>query len=167
MPVPARLQWFRMRWLTILVLLPPLGAEFLSVEMNVSGLDCASCAGSVERVVRRVKGVESVSFRLQPVAAAEARLKPGNTTPLDEFRDAMKRLGYTPGDAKIEAAGSIESHEGTWRFRPSGIEQTYRIEIAEKIDLHAGEAIVEGVIPTPADRTKPEVLRLRAIRKPK
>lgn len=156
-----------MRFIAVFMMLTPLRAEFLAVEMTVSGLDCASCAGAVERVVRRVKGVESVSFRLQPTAAAEVRLKPGNTTPLDEFRDAMKRLGYTPGDAKIEAAGSIESSEGEWRFRPSGIDRTYKVETMEKIDLRAGEAVVEGVIPTPADRTQPEVLRLRAIRRPK
>lgn len=156
-----------MRSIAALLLLVPLRAEFLNVEMTVSGLDCASCASSVERVVRRVKGVESVAFRLQPTAVAEVRLKPGNTTPLDEFRDAVKRLGYTPGDAKIEAAGSIESAGGEWRFRPSGIERTYKIEPTEKIDLRPGEAIVEGVIPTPPDRTQPEVLRLKVIRPPK
>src|SRR5205085_6339078 len=73
--------------------------EFLRVELAVGGLDCVSCAQSVDKTLKKIRGVEAASFRTE-AAVAVLDLKPGNRVALDEIRDAVKRIGYTPKEAK-------------------------------------------------------------------
>ena len=63
-------------------------AEFLHVEQSVTGLDCMSCAESAPRNLKKIKGVESASFRTKD-SVAVLELKPGNTVTLGEIRDAV------------------------------------------------------------------------------
>src|SRR5260370_29798490 len=93
----------------------PLGAELLHVEQPVGGLDCASCAQSVDKTLKKIKGVETASFRTAD-AVAVLELKPGNTVPLDEIRDAVKRIGYTPKEAKVALRGEARMEGGHWLF---------------------------------------------------
>ena len=53
----------------------PLAAELIHVELTLGGLECASCAQSVDRVFKRIKGVETASFKDSVVTLD---LKPGN-----------------------------------------------------------------------------------------
>ena len=144
----------------------PLNAEFLSVEMRVSGLECASCARSVDKVLRKIKGVESASFRAED-GTAVVQLKPGNMVPLDEIRDALKRVGYTPGDANVKARGAVTKEGDAWQFRPAGLDRAFALHSAndESAKIRAADSvIIEGQVPAPRDRTAPEVLLPRIVR---
>jgi copper chaperone CopZ len=135
----------------------PLAAEFRSVEMGVGGLDCASCAGSVERALRRIRGVESASFRLADSTAVLA-LKAGNTVALDQVRDALKGLGYTPKDAKVSARGVMEDAG----FKVTGPDRVYKLD-GGTAPARGKEVTIEGTVPAPADRSALEVLRVSRI----
>ncbi len=135
----------------------PLAAEFRSVEVGVDGLDCASCAGSVERALRRIRGVESASFRLAD-STAVLTLKPGNTIALDQVRDALKGLGYTPTDAKVSARGVLEDAG----FKVRGPDRVYKLE-GGPAPVRGKEVTIEGTVPAPTDRSAPEVLRVSKV----
>src|SRR5437868_1526867 len=79
-------------------------AEFLHVEQSVTGLECVSCAESAPKNLKKIKGVTSATFRTED-SVAVLELGPGNTVPLAEIRDAVKRMGYTPAAAKFTARG--------------------------------------------------------------
>jgi copper chaperone CopZ len=81
-------------------------AQLQSVHMHLSGLDCGSCEQSIEKRLKRVRGVESASF---DAGASTVRIvfAPENTAKLDVIRDALKGLGYTPGDTAIEVLGTV------------------------------------------------------------
>ena len=145
-----------MRKLIPLLFALPLAAEFRSVEMRVDGLDCASCAGSVERALRRIKGVESASFRLSDATAVVA-LKPGNAVVLDQVRDALKAIGYTPKDARVVARGVAEETG----FKVTGPDAVYRMEGVTP--PRGVEVTLEGTVPAPADRAAPGILRVSKI----
>ena len=137
----------------------PLCAEFLHVEQSVTGLDCVSCAQSVDKTLKKLKGVETASFRMED-STAVLQLKPGNSTPLEEIRDALKRLGYTPKEAKITVRGEARREGEKWLFRVAGGAAEYALdlsggqEIADQVRRSAGgAAIVEGSIA--ADRGAP------------
>lgn len=145
-----------------IMLLVPGFAEFRYIEMGVSGLDCASCAASVEKTLRRLKGVESAEFRM-PQSVAVVRLKADNTVSLDEVRDALKRVGYTPTEAKVSARGRVLSAQGKWRLRMAGLDREYLLEGTSS--LRENDAVlVEGSIAPSSDRAAPEVLKISAIR---
>jgi copper chaperone CopZ len=128
-----------------------LGAEFLHVEQSVGGLDCASCAQSVDKTLKKIKGVETANFRMAD-AVAILELKAGNVTPLDEIRDAVKRIGYTPGVAKVRVRGEARMESGKWLFRVAGGGAEYALDVAgeaigQQVRQSAGGvAVVEGSI---------------------
>ncbi len=126
------------RLFVLFLAIGPLKAELMHVELSVSGLDCISCAQSVDRILKKIKGVDTASFRTQ-VAVAILDLKPVNAVTLDQIRDAVKGIGYTPGAAKVTVRGEAREEGGKWLFRVAGSEAEYRLEIA------AGQAVDTGV----------------------
>src|SRR6266852_4400195 len=137
----------------------PLGAEFLHIEQSVTGLDCASCAQSVDKTFKKMKAVETATFRMED-SVVILQLKPGNTLPLEDVRDAVKRIGYTPKEAKVTVRGETRREGEKWLFRVAGGAAEYPLDvsagegIAEQVRRSAGGmAILEGSIA--ADRGAP------------
>jgi cation transport ATPase len=129
-----------------------LRGEFLRIEQAVGGLDCVSCAQSVDKTLKKIKGVEAASFRTED-AVAVLDLKPGNRVALDEIRDAVKRIGYTPKEAKVTVRGQARMEAGKWLFRVAGSDAEYSLNgsagaIADQLRQSAGGAaiVVEGSI---------------------
>ena len=146
-----------MRILWVLFLSVPLLAEFRQVEIKVSGLDCASCAESLPKVLERMRGVESAAMD-DKAGLVTVKLKAGNRIPLEDLRDKLKQAGYTPGDARIHALGVLVSEEGKWRFRPAGISRFYTAELPAAIKPVADQTVeVEGTVS--ADRLKVSKLK--------
>lgn len=128
----------------------PLGAELLHVEQPVGGLDCISCAQSMDKTLKKIKGVETATFRLAD-AVAVLEMKPGNTTSLDDIRDAVKRVGFTPKEAKVTVRGEARMEDGHWLFRVAGGAVEYALEVsagvADQVRQCAGSmAVVEGSV---------------------
>ena len=118
----------------------PLVAELIHVELTLGGIECASCAQSVDRVFKRIKGVETASFKDSVVTLD---LKPGNPVTLEQLRDAAKGMGYTPGAARLTARGQGREEGGKWLFRVTGTDAEYQLDTA----VEAGATlIVEGSI---------------------
>jgi copper chaperone CopZ len=140
------------RWQRLLALMFvsfPLGAEFLRVELKLGGLDCISCAQSVDRMLKRIKGVDVASFRTAD-SVAVVELKPGNAVALDQLRDAVKGIGYTPGAAQVTARGQARSEGGKWLFRLPGPDVEYPLEVPASQQIPSGATlIVEGAIAGP------------------
>ena len=135
-----------MRLLILLAMSCALRAEFLRVELAVGGLECASCAQSVDRSLKRIRGVESAEFRMKD-SIAVIELAPGNKVELARIRDAMKGIGYTPKSAKVTARGEAREQGGKWVFRPAGLESELAIEGAGELRKYQGAVvIIEGTI---------------------
>ena len=62
-----------------------------SIELQVQGMTCASCVGRVERVLRRVPGVQEVAVNL---ATERARIKLLAGTPVQALVAAVMMAGY-------------------------------------------------------------------------
>jgi copper chaperone CopZ len=136
----------------------PLCAEFLHIEQSLTGLDCISCAESVGKTLKKIKGVETASFRTQD-SVAVLDLKPGNTVTLQEVRDRVKNLGYTPKGAKVSVRGEARGGAGKWTFRPAGVEAEFPLVVTEdKITVKqldkGGVMILEGVMDDPSGPLK-------------
>ena len=137
------------RLLELMFVAVPLCAEFLHVELKVGGLDCISCAQSVDSRLKRIRGVDTASFRTKD-SVAVVDLKPGNTVPLDLIRDAVKGIGYTPGAAKVTVRGQVRSESGKWLLRVAGTDAEYPLEVSAAQEIAAGAALtVEGTIAGP------------------
>ena len=134
-------------------------ADFLHVEQAVTGLDCISCAESAPRNLKKIKGVEAASFRTKD-SVAVLELKPGNTVPLGEIRDAVKRMGYTPAGAKVTVRGEARKDGGKWILRVAGVEAEYPLEVPAGQEIRAGGVtIIEGSLADSAGPLKVSVAK--------
>jgi cation transport ATPase len=151
------------RLFALILAAAPLGAEFLHVEQSVTGLDCISCAESAPRNLKKIKGVASASFRTED-SVAVLDLKPENTVPLGDIRDAMKRMGYTPTAAKLSVRGQARLDAGKWILHVSGNDAEYPLDISAahgiESQLGSGAAvIIEGSIADPSAPIKVSAVR--------
>ena len=133
----------------------PLHAEFLHVELTIGGLDCISCAQSVDKVLKKIKGVETASFRTQD-SVAVLDLKAGNTTPIEQIRDAVKGIGYTPKAARVTVRGQARAEGGRWTLQVAGAEYQLDVTGVRPVD---GAVLVEGTIAEPAAPLKVSAMR--------
>jgi copper chaperone CopZ len=112
----------------LLMLFAPLAlaqAEFLQVMLAVDKMDCATCVKSMEMGLKKIRGVEKVA--VDPAAGVEFTLAPGNRISLEQLRDAIKGVGFRPGDAKVTVRGTPVTHDGRWRFEVEGIGKVYNL----------------------------------------
>lgn len=63
-----------------------------TVTLSIGGMNCAGCAGTVERALSRVEGVISASVNLSDEKATVSYI-PG-VSGLDVFRSAVNTTGY-------------------------------------------------------------------------
>jgi len=136
----------------LILIAAPLGAEFLHIEQSLTGLDCISCAESVGKNLKKIKGVESAGFRTAD-STAVLDLKPGNTVALADVRDRVKGMGYTPKEAKVTARGEARMEGGKWMFHLAGSDTQYALEVsggaAEEL-RQGGTVIIEGRLAEPS-----------------
>jgi cation transport ATPase len=129
-------------------------AEFLHVEQSVTGLDCISCAESAPKNLKKIKGVDSASFRTKD-SVAVLELKPGNTVTLGEIRDAVKRMGYTPAGAKVTVRGEARKDGAKWILHVAGSDAEYPLDVsAGQAIRESGITIIEGSLVDPAGPLK-------------
>ncbi|MBM3755994.1 MAG: heavy-metal-associated domain-containing protein [Acidobacteria bacterium] len=145
----------------------PLAAEFLAVRLEVSDMDCASCAQSLESGLKRIRGVEKVTLSQQN--GAEMILQPGNKLTLERLRDAIKGVGFTPKTAHVKVKGTPVTDAGQWRFTVELTGQQFNLtasgaDTLKTLQQNSGKIIVvDAIAPVPPDpRTTPS-LDVRAI----
>ncbi|MEI6875211.1 MAG: heavy metal translocating P-type ATPase, partial [Spirochaetota bacterium] len=82
--------------------------EKKDVTIPVGGMTCAACAATIERVVRKMKGIDSVSVNFATEKAL-VNYDPA-VTRLSEIKAAITKAGYTPL-AIAASAASVDEHK--------------------------------------------------------
>jgi cation transport ATPase len=112
-----------------------------------------SCAESAPRNLKKIKGVDSASFRTKD-SVAVLELKPGNTVALGEIRDAVKRMGYTPTAAKVTVRGAVRKDGTKWILHVAGMDAEYPLDVAGQEVHDSGVMIIEGSLADPSGPLK-------------
>ena len=60
-------------------------------KISISGMHCASCAGNIERSLRKVQGVKNVSVSLM---TNKSIVEVEDNVPEDALKQAVSRTGY-------------------------------------------------------------------------
>ncbi|MEK6879155.1 MAG: heavy metal-associated domain-containing protein [Nanoarchaeota archaeon] len=61
------------------------------IKLSISGMHCGSCAGNIERSLRKVSGVKEVSVS---AITNKAFVEADEKTSEDEMKKAVARAGY-------------------------------------------------------------------------
>ena len=85
----------------------PVRAQDLSetISLPVEGMTCASCVGSIERALKAVPGVESVSVNL---ATERANITTDTTVSRTKLVEAIEKAGYSVPAKSVPPAGPVE-----------------------------------------------------------
>ena len=117
-------------------------------DLPISGMTCASCAGRVERALRKVTGAEQVSVNL---ATEQARVQaPANSLPA--LVDAVREAGYSVPSRTVElqiggmtcasCVGRVERALG----KLPGVEQVSVNLASERAHLKVLEALDDSLL---------------------
>lgn len=60
-------------------------------KINIDGMHCASCAGNIERSLKKIPGVKEVSVS---VIGKKAFVEIDDRVPEEELKKAVARVGY-------------------------------------------------------------------------
>jgi copper chaperone CopZ len=127
-------------------------AEFLQVEVFIRDMNCESCSESLAASMKRMRGVEKAEVDFK-AGTVRLDLAEKNRVGVEQVWDAIKRVGFTPGETKIRVRGALKGS---------------KLEVAEigksfEIDGRApeGESVeLNGTITPPPDPRTPIVIRL-------
>ena len=67
-------------------------------KITISGMHCASCAGNVERSLRKVQGVKNVSVSLM---TNKSIVEVEDNVPEEALKQAVARTGYKVVDVQV------------------------------------------------------------------
>jgi copper chaperone CopZ len=127
-------------------------AEFLRVEVFMKDMSCQSCSESLGKAFEKIHGVKHVDMNMND-GTVTLELIDQNRVTLEQVWDAIKRVGFTPGDTKVTVRGAVKGDSLTI----SVIDKTIKIEgqaaARENIEL-------KGTITPPPDPRTPMKLRL-------
>ena len=154
-----------MKFILGLMTIFSLRAEFISVQMTVSGMDCASCVTGLEARLKRLRGVKTVELKPEKNLLS-LELLDGNTVRIDRIRDDIKGVGFAPKDAKIRARGRATKEHGIWIFMLEGSNQRFVLSFSESIEkqLSPGQIVtVDALQPLPASPTEDLVLAIQSV----
>jgi copper chaperone CopZ len=131
-----------MKLLLMLIALSTARAEFLRIEVSMKDMDCLSCSDSLGRTFEKMRGVKHVEVSTEKGSVA-LDLADQNRVTLEQVWDAIKRVGFTPGDTKVIVRGERKGDSLTI----SGIDKTIDIEGRTP----QGEVAVKGTVTPPPD----------------
>src|ERR1035438_5583489 len=91
----------------LLIAISTARAEFLRVEVYMKDMQCQSCSESLGKTFERLRGVKHVDVSMN-VRTVTVELVDQNRVTLEQVWDAIKRVGFTPGDTKVTVRGTIK-----------------------------------------------------------
>ncbi len=110
--------------LVTLLLAAPSEARVESASVVVQGMSCPFCAFGVEKRLKKVGGVRSVTVSTRD-GLASLTAKDDQSIAVREIPRAVEKAGFTPGTIRIEAVGVVAKDEqGQWVLQVAGTNET-------------------------------------------
>jgi len=131
--------------------------EFLRIDQSANLQECATCGRALSAALGKMRGVESVDLDTA-AQVVKVVLRPDNRVRLEAVRDAIKAVGYAPGEARVRVRGTAADGE----FRVEGLDQAYRLA-GEKRPPAREMVVVEGTVPAAADPRAQPLLDVSAV----
>ncbi len=89
------------------IVTPIIEAQIRNVTVTVDGMACPFCAYGVEKKLKRVDGVGSITINIKE-GTAVLEAKEGKSINVSQVPKAIKDSGFTPRTIKIAATGYIK-----------------------------------------------------------
>jgi cation transport ATPase len=119
----------------------PAFAQVEEVRIGVAGMTCNLCAAGLERALRKIDAVSSVTVALADQSAL-VKLKPGAAFDPDLFRTAVRDAGQQMRHLELRVKGFVRRQERTYRLQPgAGPSFAVADRSAAKLQSHVGRVV--------------------------
>lgn len=84
-------------------------AEIKEVKIGIDGLSCPFCVWGLKKQMKKIEGIEKLDINLKKSVAT---ITPKEKVLLDikDYKDAVKKAGFSVREVKIVAEGEVETH---------------------------------------------------------
>jgi cation transport ATPase len=132
-------------------------AEFLRIEVFMRDMNCQPCSDSLVAAFQKIKGVEHAEVAFQ-AGTVRLDLAAQNRIGVDQTWDAIKRVGFTPGETKVTVRGAVKTEAGKTWLEVTEINRTFAVEGGK---FTTGATVeVKGRITPPPDPRTPVIIRV-------
>lgn len=108
----------------IILSFQPAFSEIERVEMQVNGMTCPFCVYGIEKKLKGVEGIEDARANLK-TGIVEIKVKNGKAVDIDRLNEAVRESGFTPGEIKITATGSLIEYNSYPALKVTGSDQVF------------------------------------------
>ena len=132
-------------------------AEFLHIEVFIRDMNCESCSATLAASLQRMRGVEKAEVDFK-AGTVRLDLAEKNRTGVEQVWDAIKRVGFTPGETKVSVRGALKAS----KLEVPEIGKTFEIRFPPGAREPEGDSVeLTGVITPPPDPRTPIVIRVQ------
>jgi len=107
-----------------LMSIQPAFAETERVEMRVDGMTCPFCVYGIEKKLKGVGGIEDASANLK-TGIVDIKVNNGNAVDIKKLNKAVEESGFTPGEIRVTARGSVTEYRGYTALKVTGSGQIF------------------------------------------
>jgi len=115
-------------------------------------MNCESCSQSLAASMQRIRGVEKAEVDFK-AGTVRIDLMEKNRVGVEQVWDAIKRVGFTPGETRIKVRGTVKGS----KLEVPEIGKTFELDGRAP----EGESVeLDGTVTPPPDPRTPIVIRL-------
>jgi copper chaperone CopZ len=131
-------------------------AEFFHIEVFIRDMNCESCSETLAASLKRMRGVEKAEVDFK-AGTVRLELAEKNRTGVEQVWDAIKRVGFTPGETTVRVRGALKAS----KLEVAEIGKTFEIQFNSSARAPEGDSVeLTGVITPPPDPRTPVVIRV-------
>jgi copper chaperone CopZ len=132
-------------------------AEFVQIEVFMRDMNCQPCSDSLVAAFKRMRGVEHVEVDF-PAGTVKVDLGAQNRIGLEQAWDAIKHVGFTPGETKVTVRGTVKTEAGKTSLEVPDINRTFEVSGG---NLAPGATVeIKGKVTPPPDPRTPIRIRV-------
>src|SRR5258708_23258464 len=99
-----------LRILLFLLTAGAMHAEFLRIQVFIRDMSCPSCTETLNSAIKRMRGVEQVNVDFKE-GTVRVDLAARNRVGVEQVWDAIKRVGFTPGETRVTVRGAVKGNK--------------------------------------------------------
>lgn len=127
-------------------------AQIEAAKIRVDGLGCPFCVKGVEKHLKKVEGVDSLSTSLKR-GEVTLQYAPGALFDIESLQRAVKRGGFTPGAVQVTARGKIARQENGFVFNVTGTKTAFLLHQTDPVEGQEKNATVTGETKTRLEKS--------------
>jgi copper chaperone CopZ len=131
-------------------------AEFLHIDVFIRDMSCESCSATLAASVQKMRGVEKAEVDFK-AGTVRVELAEKNRIGVEQVWDAIKRVGFTPGETTVSVRGNLKAS----KLEVPEIGKTFDVQFRPGARAPEGDSVeVAGAITPPPDPRTPIVIRV-------